>query len=337
MSATKLGVDAPRLQPSIDPQADVWAGKGDDAFLVPRDAVNETTYPLFGLRHAAIDVPRQTSWQQLKTWLAVERKVHPGPWPQVWRRAITKKPSFFQRCAVVSLARSSRSLPAGNVVFEELSDFVAIPESELANLSVHDRDRVRAACVGAMLDFPDDHPLVLLRPIYVGGADARRLAKPVEVQEAARQRHDMLYQYCRDRGERVRLEESEEHLCEAQAERALRVEIVRRRISQLAYERTLWRERLARLAHQLEFEELSLPSADRLATSKEALSLITIGRRLGLPLRDRDAALARYMLSLIDPVVVIEEPRWRLPCHGENESTLRAAVHWDDAGVTLLA
>lgn len=338
MSATKTlregSVDSLREARS----ANVLIGADDHAFLVPAEAVTETVYPLFGVQHATIDVPRQACWEQLKVWMAVEQKVRGGSLSQAWKRTIAKKPSFFQHCAVVSLARPSRSLPAGDLVFECLSDFVAIPEGELASLSPHDQTRVREACTRAMFDFPDGRPLVLLRPVYVGEDRARRLASPRDVLAAAKSRRDLLFQFCRDHGRRVPLERSEDHLAEAQAERARAVEIVRRQISQVVYEQKLASARLLNLASDLEVEKNAINRSKlRQAAFKEAISLVEFGRRLGLPLADPDILLAQFRLFLIDPVIVIEEPRWRLPCYGQEISLLRAAVHWDDAGVTMLA
>lgn len=49
-----------------------------------------------------------------------------------------------------------------------------------------------------------------------------------------------------------------------------------------------------------------------------------------------DQETERMILRCIDPVIVIEEPAWKLPGYGEKIVVLRNIVHWDDTGVTLL-
>jgi len=279
---------------------------------------------LFGVQHAVVHVPRQSTWEQLKIWLAVESNVRKSGWPNVWQAAIRRKPGFFQRCVAVTLARASRSLPPGTVIFETLSDFVAVPDRELDYLSAHDRQRVKQALRQAMLDFPDERPQHLLRPVFVGTDKARRLATLDEVRSAADDREELLHEFCKKRGPRVPLAMSEDHLQEARELYERRLRAAQHRLQRLIA-RPVSRD-------DARFRAMTLERA-RL---QELVPLVGLAAKLGIPLLDPQRALASYRLETWDPVIVMEEPKWRLPCYGEDVIVFRTAVHWDDHGVTTI-
>jgi hypothetical protein len=316
------GITPRKKRPRVVP-----VGVGEDVFLVPRKATKAVAYPLFGVQHAVIHVPRQSCWEKLKSWLAVELNVRKGTWADVWQLCIRRKPSFFQRCAAVTLARRSRSLPAGNVVFESLTDFVAVPDRELAYLSPRDQKRVQDSLRRAVLDFPDQHPLHLLQPLFVGKGKDRRLAALEDVRRIADQRQELLRQFCEKHGKDVSISKSEDHLEEA------------RREYQQSYARRLRdaRRRLTRLARRPPSLGLFAPRPTLSeVVAEELLPLIQLARRIGLSPSHPKSALARHLLDVWDPVIVIEEPRWRLSCYGDDVVVFRTAVHWDDGGVTTL-
>lgn len=303
--------------PVVRPPTTAIVGVGAHSFRVPLEAL-EAEYPLFGIHYETIWVPRLSRWYDLRAWLAIELRQSGDAWQQVWVRCQNERPSLWHRCAVTSLIKQSRSLPAGELVFEVESDFLRIPEPDLAHLPPRERAIVERCFSGAMRDFPDARPLELLRPFFVSQGGHTRLAQSAYVQDLAGARHDDLARFCKRHGHRVRLSDSPLH-----HEKSLR-------------EYELQRRELLHGALKITGRGRSATTRVKEAVDKQVALIAPLAQGLGIDLSQFQRSLTKEVLIVIDPVIVVEEPAWRLPEHDSTIRLLRTVVHWDDNGVTLL-
>jgi hypothetical protein len=90
----------------------------------------EQPYPLFGFRRQVYWMPRMDRQAEIDAWLFRQARARPREdWPSRWERCHRACASLFKEVWVVRLPRRSRSLAAGDYVFDPLADFLHIPGS----------------------------------------------------------------------------------------------------------------------------------------------------------------------------------------------------------------
>src|SRR5688572_19669269 len=90
----------------------------------------EQAYPLFGFRRHVYRMPVIDRQAEIDAWLLRQDRAKPKEdWPSRWDRCQRESPSLFKELWVVRLPHRSRSLAAGDYVFDPLTDFLHVPGS----------------------------------------------------------------------------------------------------------------------------------------------------------------------------------------------------------------
>lgn len=279
---------------------------GETCIPVPAPALaNEDYYPLFGIQHGTVAIPRPETMPELREYLVLEY-AQGKPWEVVWSGAVTSRPGLFNRYTLVLLPRASRDLPAADLVFKVTPRFGQIPQQHMALLSPHQRQRLQQSLVEAYEAF--SHKLYYyLEPVFVQAEPSSCLATPALVQRLASRAEQKLHAYCRRWAWAVSRQLRLQAKLEAQLE--------------------------ARARRQREWAATHPSKLDRFCDDVSYVFL-----SLMHPLQTIERELRRAKLRANDPVIAFGEEDWLLrgelsdgqPIHRPGTTFFRLVAHFDE-------
>jgi len=293
-----------RMQSGRDRQP-AMIGFGDMQFATVQGAVDAFEYPLVGIAHQDIHVPRPGSLPALRE-LLLQRYTGPGCWRGLWWLTCRNHRDMFDQYTVVTMPKPSNAIVAGNHVFHMEWNVTGVAWGDMHSLRSDQRGQVHGAINDGKLRFPPgefDH--VLMRPVFAeNNGRMGELMTVAAVKREAQRMESALHNFCYYQGPLIR--------------------IARGTRSAWDYSRNL--------ASRLGVE--SLDAAEFIGMTVGDISEVRIRRRMRQLARSMDPR--EY---LWDPIWAVSRPEWR-PAQGGSRSPLVYGrrridylcriVHWID-------
>ena len=184
----------------------VMVGHGQLQFPTIRAAVDEIEYPLVGVAHTDVLIPRAEALRPLREEL-LERYTEPRCWRGLYWMAARRNPHMFERYTLVTMPQASNAIPAGTHAFRMEWNARQVDSSDMASLTVDQRGQVYGAVNDGKLHFPvADFDHVLMRPVFAenDGRLGPLMDADAIVREAARM-EAALHNFCYYQAPIVRL------------------------------------------------------------------------------------------------------------------------------------
>lgn len=173
-------------------------------------------YPLFGFRRQVYRMPVMDRQAEIDGWLLRHELAKPNEeWTQRWQRCQRECPTLFKELWLVHLPRRSRSLEAGDYVFDPLTDFLHIPGSP--------PQVVKDCYEQAFAELPR-HRFVYLDLLWENTPEGMKLVSPVQLRARLSEQEHQFRR--RMRNDRLLIEAARQRQRELMARLTLRSDLL---------------------------------------------------------------------------------------------------------------
>ncbi|MAF80470.1 hypothetical protein CL628_00490 [bacterium] len=274
-------------------------------FATVQGAVDAFEYPLVGIAHQDISVPKASAMATLREAL-LQRYTGPECWRGLWWLTCRNQPALFDQYTVVTMPKPSNAIVAGNHVFQMEWNATGVDARDMHSLRPDQRGQVHGAINDGKLRFPvNEFDHVLMRPVFAeNNGRLGALMSVAAVQREAQRMESALHNFCYYQGPFIRM--------------------ARGTRSAWSYSRNL----VGRLGVE------SLEAAEFIGMTVSDISEARIQRRMRMLARMMDPR--EY---LWDPIWAVSIPQWR-PAQGGRRCPLVygrrridylcRVVHWID-------